>query len=1215
MKILMVTNTYPPHVGGVAVSVKSYVDKLLEDGHKVLVLAPTFEGAPDQEENVVRVAAIQNFNGSDFSVRLPIPSFLSSKLNQFRPDVVHSHHPFLLGDTALRIANKWNVPIVFTYHTMYERYTHYVPGDSPALKQFVIKLSAGYANLCHRVIAPSESIKSILINRGVETPIEVIPTGINISRFKRGARQKLRFKYHIPKTASVIGHVGRLAPEKNLIFLAKAIVAFLKSAPSAHFIVVGEGSSEAELKKIFSTPKLRKQVHFTGTLVGKELADALHAMDLFVFASTTETQGLVIAEAMAAGLPVIALDASGVREVVKTGRNGTLLKQQNIRKFKAAISDYFSLDTNKKEEFSHNASSTAKSFSMNHTYKLLIKTYHTLSEEEMSSRTDNDSTWENTLSLIETEWSLMKNRLQSANPFNWLLKYYRLLPFNRWFAKLKTMLDTNYWAMKLLKLERVTSQSRQRGLIMIQIDGLSKPQLEVALTRNKLSFINHLLNKQNYKMHTFYSGIPSTTPAVQAELFYNVRAAVPAFSFYSRRLKRDMIMYSADCASLVEKELKEKNGGLLKGGSSYSNVYTGGADEAHFSPAALGWQHFQESLSTRSFIYFLIWQLFTIPRVIVLGLTELFLAVADFVSGVDRGHSLMKELRFIPSRIAITVILRELVAAGAILDIARGLPIIHLNLLGYDEQSHRRGPASRFAHWSLKGIDGVIRKIRLAAQKAPHRHYQVWIYSDHGQEHTIGFEKLAGLTIKEAVSRALPGTLKATVKSENPIGHQLSRASYLKLFSNLPPDKDTEESNSNTVLVKALGPVGHIYLPSTYNRKELKETAKLLVEQGIPSVLFSQDESIFWCDKHGVHNYNDYAPHLFDKDLPYHSDLINDIRDLVNHPDAGNFVILGYNKHDQRLVTFVLENGSHAGPGPNETQGFLLMPAGSRYSNQERTFYRPSDLRDEVQYFLRQRTAPKDSLKAKKARSTEDLRIMTYNIRSGRGSDNLFCLERVTDVIDSYHPDIVCLQEVDVTRQRSSGIDQARYLAENLQMKHFFHPTFAINGELYGNAIITNLPFSIMKASTLPSLPGKPMLEPRASIWLTIDTGKHKLHLINVHLSLNRLEREIQINELLGPRWSQHPDCINNHLILCGDFNMTTRSYTYRQITKMLKDSNSSNGTNKANLTWPSFLPVVRLDYIFTSQKVSTKRAFVARNATATTASDHLPFISDIKLL
>src|SRR5688572_20475289 len=140
MNVVMMKNSSLAHVGGVARSVESFSAALREAGHKVMVVAPEFPDMSESETDVVRVPAIQRFNGSDFSVRLPVPGLLTDPLDRFQPDLIHAHHPFLLGDTALRVAAGRGVPLVFTHHTLYEEYTHYVSNESVALKRFVVDL-------------------------------------------------------------------------------------------------------------------------------------------------------------------------------------------------------------------------------------------------------------------------------------------------------------------------------------------------------------------------------------------------------------------------------------------------------------------------------------------------------------------------------------------------------------------------------------------------------------------------------------------------------------------------------------------------------------------------------------------------------------------------------------------------------------------------------------------------------------------------------------------------------------------------------------------------------------------------------------------------------------------------------------------------------------------------------------------------------------------
>ena len=409
MNILMVTNTFTPHVGGVARSIEAFTAEYRQRGHRVLVVAPEFALQPADEVDVVRIPAIQNFNGSDFSVVLPVPRFLTAEIDAFDPDVVHAHHPFLLGATAARIAHFYDRPLVFTHHTMYEQYTHYVPGDSPAMKRFVVDLATHYANLCDSVIAPSQTIAAVLRHRGVHVPIEVIPTGVKLERFASGDRDRFRRKHGIASNAFVVGHVGRLAPEKNLAFLADAVAHFLLDCPEATFLIVGSGPAQPVLQERLAAQGLSDRLHLAGTLDGEQLVDAYHAMDAFVFASKSETQGMVLAEAMAAGVPVIALDAPGVREVVRDGNNGRLLAgAASAREFAVGIDWLRSRTPDERARFVDGARSTANELSLSRTADRNLALYAQLTRDGRRDGREAYDLWSATRRLIETEWDLLR---------------------------------------------------------------------------------------------------------------------------------------------------------------------------------------------------------------------------------------------------------------------------------------------------------------------------------------------------------------------------------------------------------------------------------------------------------------------------------------------------------------------------------------------------------------------------------------------------------------------------------------------------------------------------------------------------------------------------------------------------------------------------------------------------------------------------------------
>ena len=411
MKICMFTNTYLPHVGGVARSVSSFAGELRKMGQQVLVVAPTFEkksNNPEDEKHVLRVPAIQNFNGSDFSVRIPLPGIIEEKIRKFQPEIIHSHHPFLLGDAALRTARRHDLPIIFTHHTRYEQYTHYVPFDSEALERFVIRLSTEYANLCSWVIAPSRSIRYLLRKRGVMCPVAVLPTGVDLDYFKNGDGQAFRRKFNIADKRKIVGHVGRLAQEKNLPYLAAAVADFMEKDRESYFVVAGAGDAEEEIRGIFSHHHLTDRLIMPGILPGNELADCYKAMDIFVFASKSETQGLVLMEAMAAGVPVITVRASGVSDVVEDKRNGRILPANaTVNQFSTAITDAFA--ARKIESWRPETLQTAEQFSRENCTTRLLELYETVIREEKGTRATTDM-----LAVIrknlKAEWELIQEK-------------------------------------------------------------------------------------------------------------------------------------------------------------------------------------------------------------------------------------------------------------------------------------------------------------------------------------------------------------------------------------------------------------------------------------------------------------------------------------------------------------------------------------------------------------------------------------------------------------------------------------------------------------------------------------------------------------------------------------------------------------------------------------------------------------------------------------
>jgi len=413
MNILMMTNTYFPMVGGLEQSVYSFSEAFKSLGHEVLIVTPAFGGAPQEEPGVIRIPAFQKFGGTVFSVNFPISGLLERYMKKFVPDMVHSHGPFFMGDLALRLSRQHAIPLVFTYHCMFEQYVHYWPVQNEVVKRFMIKLAAGYSNLVDQVIVPSESVQDILVKRGVKAPIEVIPTGIDAQHFSKGDGIAFRKLHQIPLDALVVGHAGRLSPEKNLGFLTNCMVGLLKGDPRVHALIVGHGPSQDLIKNAFKAAGLDNRLHLTGVLRYQDLVDAYFAMDVFAFASLSETQGIVLIEAMAAGLPVVALDAPGVREVVEDYHNGRLLNEMDERSFIDALIWSLSRTSEELQTIKQIVRMTVQKYPIMSVAKHALEVYDKIRSRRSVSLGKKNSSRYLVQWRMKTEWDIYSNYIKS----------------------------------------------------------------------------------------------------------------------------------------------------------------------------------------------------------------------------------------------------------------------------------------------------------------------------------------------------------------------------------------------------------------------------------------------------------------------------------------------------------------------------------------------------------------------------------------------------------------------------------------------------------------------------------------------------------------------------------------------------------------------------------------------------------------------------------
>ncbi|MBN9035669.1 MAG: endonuclease/exonuclease/phosphatase family protein [Rhizobiales bacterium] len=242
--------------------------------------------------------------------------------------------------------------------------------------------------------------------------------------------------------------------------------------------------------------------------------------------------------------------------------------------------------------------------------------------------------------------------------------------------------------------------------------------------------------------------------------------------------------------------------------------------------------------------------------------------------------------------------------------------------------------------------------------------------------------------------------------------------------------------------------------------------------------------------------------------------------------------------------------------------------------------------------------------------TSRTIRLLTYNVHACRGTDGRLNPARVARVIADCRADIVALQELDVGRRRSGGIDQAQAIATHLEHTLHFHPALHLEEEKYGDAILTALPSRLVRAGPLPSLG-----EPRGALCVAIDLGGVELLVLNTHLGLRRIERLRQAAELLGPDWLGHPRFADGRCVLLGDLNSVPSSPVYRLLAASLRDAALTLGARRARPTFPSRLPLLRLDHVLLGKEVEARGARVVAHALARRASDHLPLLAEVAVV
>ncbi len=330
MRIAFFTNNYLPRSSGVAHAVENLRLSLEEFGHQVFVFAPRYSKKDKESSKLFRYKSIRTHHKMGFLRAIPFPHSptIRKKIKGLNLDIIHSHHPYILGKTALKYAKELNIPIVFTLHTPYYRYIESMLGNmGEAVSSLVLEGNINYANKCDIVIVPTKIVKDNLIKAGLTSKSAVLPSGIQLSKFGAMPKKAARKKLQLHPSDKIFLTVGRLTYERNVDFIIESFSLASRKIPKAKLVIVGSGFNKPRLIRMAKSLKLDKKILFAGKLPYRQIPAYYSAADVFLYASIIDTQGLVLCEAMASGLPIIATNqAMGPKSIVKDNKIGFLVK-------------------------------------------------------------------------------------------------------------------------------------------------------------------------------------------------------------------------------------------------------------------------------------------------------------------------------------------------------------------------------------------------------------------------------------------------------------------------------------------------------------------------------------------------------------------------------------------------------------------------------------------------------------------------------------------------------------------------------------------------------------------------------------------------------------------------------------------------------------------------------------------------------------------------
>jgi glycosyltransferase involved in cell wall biosynthesis len=337
----MISDVYFPRVNGVSTSILTFQQELAAQGHEVHIVAPHYPAGHPEEAHISRIeSGYVMLDPEDRLMKSAKIHELTPKFHKHEFDIVHIQTPFLAHYAGIKLARALDVPTIETYHTFFEEYLyHYVP----LLPKFITRritrsFSRSQCNSVNAVIVPSTAMSTVLQQYGCTSPIHIAPTGIQMSKFESGMGSRFRAKHGIPEDRPLLLHVGRVAHEKNIGFLLNMVARLKVDHPNVLFLICGEGPAKTDLEQQVKRMGLVDNVMFVGYLDREtELLDCYRAADVFVFASRTETQGLVLLEAMALGVAVVSTAVMGTIDILSPNR-GALVAEEDTEDFSAKVS-------------------------------------------------------------------------------------------------------------------------------------------------------------------------------------------------------------------------------------------------------------------------------------------------------------------------------------------------------------------------------------------------------------------------------------------------------------------------------------------------------------------------------------------------------------------------------------------------------------------------------------------------------------------------------------------------------------------------------------------------------------------------------------------------------------------------------------------------------------------------------------------------------------